>query len=211
MTKLKWCIKRTPENADELNVWAYLKYNLQYIDAVNWMHSEVFAGSLLEAKPRPGFHEITIQEFRLLTNPDLLKNGVSIKENDQSPYYNWKPGIFQTSLEPLYTLISVTVYNELRKLHPVANYSDQPEVTTTLDPVTKYQTKGPDGTWSFDFKEETNCEAVMEATQKYAENLKEKYRKKAMIAKIEATIKVQKKALRELKELRDQLNAEVNY
>lgn len=90
MTKLKWCIKRTPENYKEVNEWANktdptfgnYKYYRYYI------HSEPdgIRPNLMAFQIRPDFHKINLDEFRLLTDPEKYKDIMFSQFNEHSCY-----------------------------------------------------------------------------------------------------------------------------
>lgn len=66
----KWCIERTPENADMVNEWANANYGKagKYFDNKGWIHSEPIGeqkDSVLDHfGKQDGYTEITTDKFR---------------------------------------------------------------------------------------------------------------------------------------------------
>jgi hypothetical protein len=203
MEKLKWCIKRTPENADEINSYANKRGDQKgkYFGFAGYYYNEPVTKytefTRLSGHNLPNYHEITIHEFRLLTNPERYRHVHFFEDKDNL----WTPksehGITNEIALEIRAISSIVVDEWVRMWkEKQSHYSANPEVTTTLDPLTEYKTKGPDGIWSFDFAEENQ-----KATQLM----------KGVISELDYLIKVQKKALKQSKKLRDKLNAETNY
>ena len=116
MTKLKWCIKRTPENYKEVNEWANkvhsepFQFGNEYRSMIGYVHSDLQDhGSLSHEHKNNHYTEITLDEFRLLTDPEKRKKIISLwghsESNERWAFTN----------EGCVT-ISFEVYNELSRL-----------------------------------------------------------------------------------------------
>ena len=76
MQPKKWAIKRTPENKDEVNAWACKDVGVphRYVGQSGYIHSEKLDKGAVphiatHGRLEPGFTEITIEQFREITNP----------------------------------------------------------------------------------------------------------------------------------------------
>jgi len=113
MEKLKWAIKRTPENSKEINAWANKQKRGQVYESANgYIHSEpvrkdtipLFTPGLMAG----GFTEITIEQFREITNPTknmekkLTKQeliGILEKKISGTVPFSTRDGVYQEVLE----------------------------------------------------------------------------------------------------------------
>ncbi len=124
MTKLKWCIKRTPENFREVNEWANKNCpNRSIYNSVDYFinsESDGYIPPLMSFKQRPDFHEITIDEFRLLTDPEkyysfsILSSIAFQKKNKE--YANYCKSFATFNDEPDAPVVSEPVFKELQRM-----------------------------------------------------------------------------------------------
>ena len=152
MTKLKWCIKRTPENYKEVNEWANktdptfgnYKYYCYYI------HSEPdgIRPNLMAFQIRPDFHEINLDEFRLLTDPEkyCTYSKVTKHINGQTGYITYQEGRMpwgneiSTTPSLIHPPVSEPVFNEIQRMLKERESEKVLRVNETADAVEEVET-----------------------------------------------------------------------
>lgn len=124
MEQLKWCIKRTSSNYEEVNAWANRQPNVswEYTACMGYIHSEPVTKplSLWEDTIKEGFTQITLDEFRVLTNPEKynqysVKNDTGYRLLTGVDFTNYNNGSYTYSPAPTYPVISVPVYIEWQR------------------------------------------------------------------------------------------------
>lgn len=115
MTKLKWCIKRTPENYKEVNEWANkvhsepFQFGNEYRSIMGYVHSDLQDhGSLSHEHKNNHYTEITLDEFRLLTDMEKRKFGNPSHFIDGTTAF--------TDEDNNTEVISTVVFNELQRM-----------------------------------------------------------------------------------------------
>lgn len=140
MKKFSWCIKRTPENAKELNEWAMKMDRSEYETHIKYFDNAGFIWgdgvydmtwkrrTWSSKRERPNSHLINIDEFRLLTDPEkyykycVHKNGIKethLYEKGESKGMVLNPQWFNLDE---YKLVSILVFIELLKMHNFKEY-----------------------------------------------------------------------------------------
>ena len=131
MTKLKWGIERTPENYNEVNEWANkvhsepFQFGNEYRSMIGYVHSDLQDhGSLSHEHKNNHYTEITLDEFRLLTDPEkyCTYSKVTKHINGQTGYITYQEGRIpwgneiSTTPSLIHPPVSEHVFNELQRM-----------------------------------------------------------------------------------------------
>ncbi len=124
MTKLKWCIKRTPENYKEVNEWANkahsepFQFGNEYRSMMGYVHSDLQDhGSLSHEHKNNRYTEINLDEFRLLTDTERYYKYSVLKVKGTILYLQYFKGLpIGNYLKHDYPVVSEPVFNELQRM-----------------------------------------------------------------------------------------------
>ena len=155
MTKLKWCIKRTPENYKEVNEWANkahsepFQFGNEYRSMMGYVHSDLQDhGSLSHEHKNNHYTEINLDEFRLLTDPEkyCTYSKVTKHINGQTGYITYQEGRMpwgneiSTTPSLIHPPVSEPVFNELQRMWKERESEKVLRVNETADAVEEVET-----------------------------------------------------------------------
>ena len=157
MTKLKWCIKRTPENYKEVNEWANkahsepFQFGNEYRSMMGYVHSDLQDhGSLSHEHKNNHYTEINLDEFRLLTDPEkyCTYSKVTKHINGQTGYITYQEGRMpwgneiSTTPSLIHPPVSEHVFNELQRMWKERESEKVIRVNETADGVEEIELSG---------------------------------------------------------------------
>jgi hypothetical protein len=149
----KWCIEATEENFEELRAWWRKNAHKRYVDfRVGYTlvsdhpcdKSKYYGGSIAQClNSYPQFVEITLEQFRQITNTNqtTMSKSIQISRELLNEYYNAATTPQKEYLTEHFKLDGTTTVEAIRGLHDMACEGWKPKIKKNHPdcfPITKY-------------------------------------------------------------------------